>query len=348
MFFFFFQAEDGIRDRTVTGVQTCALPICRRRAAGQDSRARCTWAGLVPADLPAERRDQVGAPRSRAAAPARPDGAARRRDRGARAGCASGSVHRRGSGCPGRAHRRNHRLDLPRREALQLAARRSRQPAAEADRPARRACRSRPGDRGRRVSTHAEAHAGHPPEAHQSSRVDARTLGMFLFIASEIMLFGSFFTAYFFVRVAKGTPWPTPGHELPVFVAGINTIILVTSSFTMHWALQAIKRGNRAGLKAGLTLTFLLGLTFLLTQIREYSRLGFAPYTDAFGTIFYCLTGLHGAHVFVGLTLLLAATIRSYRGHYTADAHWGVEIPGIYWHFVDVMWIVVYTTVYIL
>jgi cytochrome c oxidase subunit 3 len=198
------------------------------------------------------------------------------------------------------------------------------------------------------MSAHAEAHAGHPPVANQSSRVDARTLGMFLFIASEIMLFGSFFTAYFFVRVASGTPWPTPPYELPVFVAGMNTIILVTSSFTMHWALQSIKRGNRSGLQAGLTLTFLLGLTFLLTQILEYSRIGFAPYTDAFGTIFFCLTGLHGAHVFVGLTLLLFATIRSYRGHYSPEAHHGVEIPGIYWHFVDVMWIVVYTTVYIL
>ncbi|HEY2940396.1 MAG TPA: cytochrome c oxidase subunit 3 [Gaiellaceae bacterium] len=198
------------------------------------------------------------------------------------------------------------------------------------------------------MSTHAEAHAAHPPAAHQSSRVDARTLGMFLFIASEVMLFGSFFTAYFFVRVAAGTPWPTPGDELPVFVAGLNTIILVTSSFTMHWGLQSIKRGNRAGLQAGLTLTFLLGLSFLLTQVLEYSRVGFAPYTDAFGTVFYCLTGLHGAHVFVGLTLLAAATTRSFRGHYSPEEHLGVEIPGIYWHFVDVMWIVVYTTVYIL
>jgi cytochrome c oxidase subunit 3 len=198
------------------------------------------------------------------------------------------------------------------------------------------------------MSSHAEAHAAHPPAAHQSSRVDARTLGMFLFIASEVMLFGSFFTAYFFVRVVNHEPWPTPGHHLPVFVAGMNTIILVSSSFTMHWALQSIKRGNRAGLQAGLSLTFLLGLTFLLTQIREYSRLGFAPSTDAFGTVFYCLTGLHGAHVFVGLTLLLAAGIRAFRGHYSAEAHHGVEIPGIYWHFVDVMWIVVYTTVYIL
>jgi cytochrome c oxidase subunit 3 len=198
------------------------------------------------------------------------------------------------------------------------------------------------------MSAHAEAHAGHPPEAHQSSRVDARTLGMFIFIASEIMLFGSFFAAYFFVRVVAGTPWPTPPYQLPVFVAGLNTIILVTSSFTMHWALQSIKRGNRAGLKAGLALTFLLGLSFLLTQITEYARIGFAPYTDAFGTVFFCLTGLHGAHVFVGLTLLLAATVRSFRGHYSEEEHLGVEIPGIYWHFVDVMWIVVYTTVYIL
>ena len=198
------------------------------------------------------------------------------------------------------------------------------------------------------MSAHAEAHAAHPPQAHQSSRVDARTLGMFLFIASEIMLFGSFFTAYFFVRVAAGTPWPTPGLHLPVFVAGINTFILVTSSFTMHWALQSIKRGNRSGLKAGLVLTFLLGLTFLLTQVLEYSRIGFTPHSDAFGSVFFGLTGLHGAHVFVGLTILLFMTIRSFRGHFTPTEHHGVEIPGIYWHFVDVMWIVVYTTVYIL
>ena len=199
----------------------------------------------------------------------------------------------------------------------------------------------------------AAAHAEHlehhgPPTPHYSSRITPGVLGMFLFIASEIMLFGSFFTAYFFVRVANGTPWPTPPYELPVFVAGINTIILVTSSFTMHWALQSIKRGNRSGLQAGLSLTFLLGLTFLLTQVLEYSRVGFAPYTDAFGSVFFCLTGLHGAHVFVGLTLLAFATIRAFRGHYSEEEHLGVEIPGIYWHFVDVMWIVVYTTVYIL
>ena len=200
------------------------------------------------------------------------------------------------------------------------------------------------------MATHAEAAEHHhgPPIANQSSRVDARVLGMFLFIASEVMLFGSFFTAYFFVRVVAESPWPQPPFHLPVFVAGVNTAILVTSSFTIHWALQSIKRDNRAGLQAGLVLTIALGLVFLLTQFREYSRIGFSPSDGAFGSIFFGLTGLHGAHVFVGLTLLTFAAIRSFRGHFSAAHHHGVEIPGIYWHFVDVMWIVVYTTIYIL
>jgi cytochrome c oxidase subunit 3 len=195
------------------------------------------------------------------------------------------------------------------------------------------------------------AHEQHPPVAHQSSRVDARLLGMYLFIGSEIMLFGSFFTAYFFARVVTGPgEWPPAPYELPVYLALLNTIILVSSSFTMHWALTSVKRANRAGLVAGLLLTFLLGLTFLLIQAREYTRLGFSPHDLAFGSTFYGLTGLHGAHVFIGLNLLLYALIRSIRGHYGPEphAHLGVEIPGIYWHFVDVMWIVVYVTVYVL
>jgi cytochrome c oxidase subunit III len=204
------------------------------------------------------------------------------------------------------------------------------------------------------VSAHAETHApgAHhgPPIANKSSRVDAPVLGMFLFIASEAMLFGAFFTAYFFVRVVnpEAPEWPLEPFHLPVYVAGVNTAILLTSSFTMHWALQSIKRGNRAGLKAGLVLTFLMGLTFLITQMLEYARIGFNPSDGAFGTIFFGLTGLHGAHVFVGLTLLGMATVRAFRGHYTAEHHHGVEIPGIYWHFVDVMWIVVYSTIYLI
>jgi cytochrome c oxidase subunit III len=190
-----------------------------------------------------------------------------------------------------------------------------------------------------------------PPEAHQSSRIDRQTLGILLFIVSEVMLFGSFFAAYFFIRVVANVgPWPPDGLELPKAVAGVNTAILISSSFTMHWALESIRRGNRRGLYLGLATTFLLGATFLFIQINEYIHIGFAPYTNAFASVFYGLTGLHGAHVTVGLVLLAFANIRGWRGHFTKEPkkHLGVEVPGIYWHFVDIMWIIVFTTVYIL
>ena len=197
----------------------------------------------------------------------------------------------------------------------------------------------------------AESHHHGPPEANQSSRIDRQTLGILLFIVSEVMLFGSFFASYFFLRVVvHPSAWPPHPFELPVAVAGMNTAILVSSSFTIHYALEAIRKGNKQGMKLGLVLTWLLGLTFLFVQINEYVHLGFSSRTEAFGTIFYSLTGLHGAHVFVGLMLLTFATIRAFRGHFDKEPekHLGVEVPGIYWHFVDIMWIVVFFTVYIL
>jgi cytochrome c oxidase subunit 3 len=200
------------------------------------------------------------------------------------------------------------------------------------------------------AATHEHDHHG-PPEAHASSRIDRQTLGILLFIVSEVMLFGSFFAAYFFIRVVANVgPWPPDGLTLPKTVALVNTFILVSSSFTVHWALESIRRRNRRGLILGLAATFMLGATFLFIQINEYIHIGFAPYTNAFGSVFYGLTGLHGAHVTVGLILLSFANIRAWRGHFTDDPkkHLGVEVPGIYWHFVDVMWIIVFTTVYIL
>jgi len=198
---------------------------------------------------------------------------------------------------------------------------------------------------------HHDDHEHHgPPPANRSSRVDTELLGMMLFIISEIMVFGAFFTAYFFIRfVAEGAAWfPFQGNELPVAIAGMNTAILLSSSLTMHWAQTSVKNGNRFGLKAGMLLTSLLGAAFLCIQINEYVNIGFAPQEFAQATIFYGLTGLHGAHVFIGLTLLVMVTVRAFRGHFSPEHHHGVEVPGIYWHFVDVMWIVVYTTIYIL
>jgi cytochrome c oxidase subunit III len=202
------------------------------------------------------------------------------------------------------------------------------------------------------ASVAVDHHHHGPPEAHQSSRIDRQTLGILLFIVSEVMLFGAFFASYFFLRVVanEGNPWPPEGFELPVAVAAVNTAILVSSSFTVHWALESAKRDNRSGMIMGLATTFLLGATFLFIQINEYVHIGFSARDEAFGSIFYGLTGLHGAHVTVGLILLAFANIRAWRGHFGPDAkdHLGVEVPGIYWHFVDVMWIIVFTTVYIL
>lgn len=197
----------------------------------------------------------------------------------------------------------------------------------------------------------ADHHHHGPPEAHESSRIDRQTLGILLFIVSEVMLFGAFFAAYFFLRVVVDPPsWPPEGLTLPKDVAGMNTAILVSSSFTIHYALESIRHGNRAGLKLGQVATWLLGATFLFIQMNEYAHIGFSARDFSFGSIFYSLTGLHGAHVFVGLLLLSFATIRAFRGHFGPGAkeNLGVELPGIYWHFFDIMWIVVYVTVYIL
>jgi len=195
--------------------------------------------------------------------------------------------------------------------------------------------------------SHDDHHHG-PPEANRSSRVEPAFLGMLLFIISEIMIFGAFFTAYFFIRVVGGADWPHAGDTLPKLIAGFNTAILVSSSFTLHFAQESIKKNNRLGLQLGMVTTFLLGLTFLFIQINEYVHIGFAPQDFAQGTVFYGLTGLHGAHVFIGLTLLLMVNIRAFRGHFSPEEHRGVEVPGIYWHFVDVMWVIVYTSVYII
>jgi cytochrome c oxidase subunit III len=182
---------------------------------------------------------------------------------------------------------------------------------------------------------------------HESLLRSPVFLGMVMFLGSEIMLFGSFFTAYFYIRFSH-TQYPLGGFEIPKASTGINTAILVFSSFTMHWALVSAKRGRRTGLVVGLGLTLVLGLTFLSLQMREYHDLGFVPSDGAFPTTFFALTGLHGMHVLVGATLLAIAFNRSLRGHYSPDNHLGLEVTGLYWHFVDVVWVFLYTVVYLL
>jgi cytochrome c oxidase subunit 3 len=182
---------------------------------------------------------------------------------------------------------------------------------------------------------------------HESLLRSPVFLGMVMFLGSEAMLFASFFTAYFYLRFAS-PEWPPPDFHVPAEETGINTAILIASSFTMHAALVSIRKGSRAGLVGGLGLTLVLGLTFLGLQMMEYATIEFGPSGGIGPSSFFALTGLHGAHVGVGATLLAIAFVRSIRGHYSPREHLGLEVTGLYWHFVDVVWIFLYTVVYLL
>ena len=177
-------------------------------------------------------------------------------------------------------------------------------------------------------------------------------VGMLLFIASEVMFFGGLFAAYFNARAAfTGGHWgpPPPAHPLEVLPIALPlTLVLVASSFTMQFGVWAIRRGDQRAMRNWTAITLLLGIMFLAGQLYDYSILGFGLGDGVFGTVFYTLTGFHGAHVFggaVGLTILLA---RATQGQFSARNHVAVEAVSVYWHFVDVVWIALFTTLYIL
>jgi cytochrome c oxidase subunit 3 len=196
----------------------------------------------------------------------------------------------------------------------------------------------------------------HPDLVHHfeslPAQKEAATFGMWVFIAQEVMFFGGLFAAYFNARAnAAGHEWgpPAPAHELEAWpLAAILTIILVTSSFTMQFGVWAIRRGDQAALRRWVGVTLLLGILFLAGQLYDYSQLGFGIRDGIFGTTFYTLTGFHGAHVFggaVGMTILFA---RATSGQFSARNHVAVEAISFYWHFVDVVWIALFSILYFL
>ncbi len=177
---------------------------------------------------------------------------------------------------------------------------------------------------------------------------------MLLFIGSEVMLFASLFAAYFFARFnIADNVWPPlspdgEAYHLPILLTGINTAFLVTSSFTVWWAEHRLAHGDRRGLIRGLWVTIMLGATFLIIQINEYAHLDFTPQDQAFGSTFYVLTGAHGLHVFVGLSVLTVMLIRSYRGDFSPTSATPLTAASAYWHFVDVVWVLLFVLVYLL
>jgi cytochrome c oxidase subunit III len=200
------------------------------------------------------------------------------------------------------------------------------------------------------------AQAGAPaPQEGRGNRMSMGMLAMVLFIGSEVMLFASFFAAYFFVRFNIADEWPPIANdgqpfELPVLLTAVNTAVLVTSSFTLHWGEHRLKHYNdRKGLERGLLLTIFLGFTFLIIQINEYAHLGFTPQDQAFSGAFYTLTGFHGLHVFVGASLLVLMYIRVKRA-IDFSSRWATPLTAasLYWHFVDVVWVILFILVYLL
>ena len=199
--------------------------------------------------------------------------------------------------------------------------------------------------------------------------ISRRKLGMWIFLVSEIFFFTGLIGAGLTLRLrvpacpALGQAcWPVPGTaEFPLNIplTALNTFILITSSLTMVEALHAAQKGNRAHMKAFLLATFLLGATFVSIQVYEYNKLFFEenlspwvnsvrPELGTFGTAFYAQTGFHGAHVTGGIIALLFLTVAAFRGKYGKDDHEAIELVGLYWHFVDVVWIFLFPIMYLI
>ena len=184
--------------------------------------------------------------------------------------------------------------------------------------------------------------------AHHEEHPDYRVLGLLTFLASESLMFGGFFATYLLLRGAAAA-WPPADTEVELLLPTINTIVLVSSSFVIHKGDTAIKANDVKGFRTWYMITALMGAIFLAGQAYEYLTLGYGLTTNVFSNCFYLMTGFHGLHVFVGLLLILGVLWRSRRsGHYSASRHTGIEMAEIYWHFVDIIWIILFSLLYIL
>ncbi|MCH7836000.1 MAG: heme-copper oxidase subunit III [Chloroflexi bacterium] len=173
---------------------------------------------------------------------------------------------------------------------------------------------------------------------------------MWLFLASETLLFGSLIAAYLLYR-GQSVVGPYPEELFDIPFTSVSAFVLLMSSVTMVLALAAIQRGDQRGLRIWLFTTALLGMLFISGQafeFTEFNREGLSLSSNLFGTTFFVLTGFHGAHVTVGVLVLLSLLVMALRGRLTRSQSMNVELVGLYWHFVDVVWIAIFTLVYLI
>ncbi|GAB3137622.1 hypothetical protein GCM10027290_03660 [Micromonospora sonneratiae] len=174
--------------------------------------------------------------------------------------------------------------------------------------------------------------------------------GMVLLVATEATLFAVLLGSYFYLRFQAGPHWPPVGIEPPELVRPfIMTALLLPSSLPVIWAERGIRRGEQWRLRTGLATTILLGLSFLAMQATEYAdNLELFTFTtDVYGSLFYTITGFHGAHVTIGLLMLGWLLVAAFRGSFDARRHERVRIVALYWHFVDLVWVAILFTVYL-
>ena len=180
--------------------------------------------------------------------------------------------------------------------------------------------------------------------------LDNRKLLMWLFLGSECLFFGSLISAYLLYRDRSVVgPYPRELYDIPF--TSVSSFVLLMSSLSMVLALAAIQRGDLRQMRVWLLATSFLGLLFLSGQAFEFTqfyREGLSLHANMFGTTFFVLTGFHGAHVTVGVLILLSIVALSWRGHITEEHALNVELAGLYWHFVDIVWIVIFTLVYLI
>lgn len=192
-------------------------------------------------------------------------------------------------------------------------------------------------------------HKAEVVDTHHEEHPDHRLFGLILFLVAEGMIFIGMFGAYLAFRSVLPS-WPPEGTpKLELLLPGVNTIILISSSFVMHNADTSIKKNDVLGMQTWLAITAAMGGIFLVGQLYEYSHLEFSLTTNLFASAFYVLTGFHGLHVLIGVSAIIAVLWRSrISGHYSNEKHFGVEAAEIYWHFVDVVWIILFGLLYLL
>jgi cytochrome c oxidase subunit 3 len=215
------------------------------------------------------------------------------------------------------------------------------------------------------VVTPPASHKHHPALQHHffdmAQQLEASILGMWVFLVTEVMFFGGLFMAYLLYRTMYPEAWRAGSHELNEVLGGVNTVVLICSSLTMALAVRAAQTGQRMGQIVNLILTIIFGTTFLVVKYFEYAAkfehhlvpgAHFDPTRDPaqqlYFSLYFMMTGVHALHMVVGVVLMLIMLRMAWKGRFTPEYFAPVEISGLYWHFVDIVWIFLFPLLYLI